>query len=142
MSEDPWQDIVARLATGRVGTDHHQRLANQRAVLASLVDSPPLLRELEDHQVLRAWRPDDSSHQPRLLALEAELGIDLVHQLVRGRLDALPGIELGDALLESLAQDRPLLLFQRLPDDVLDALTVSRADTLLREGLEVVRKLG
>ncbi|HKQ71942.1 MAG TPA: hypothetical protein VJT73_21505 [Polyangiaceae bacterium] len=92
--------------------------------------------------MLRAWRPDDSSHQPRLLALEAELGIDLVHQLVRGRLDALPGIELGDALLESLAQDRPLLLFQRLPDDVLDALTVSRADTLLREGLEVVRKLG
>ena len=85
MSEDPGHDIVARFAACGVGTDRPQRLADQSAVLARLVDSPPLLRETQDHKdvVLRAWRPDDSSRQPRLLAPKAELGIDLVHQLVR-----------------------------------------------------------
>lgn len=45
MSEDPREDIVARLATSGIGSDDLQRLSDQATVLVSLADTPPLLRE-------------------------------------------------------------------------------------------------
>ena len=83
MSEDPGEDIVACFAACGVGSNGQQRLSDQGTVFASLVDSPPLLREPEhlDDVALRARRSDDASHQPELLASKAELGVDLGHQL-------------------------------------------------------------
>lgn len=143
MSEDPGVSRGSRRATARrVSRDDHESLFDEVRVLPVLSFSPSFERAFQDVVNICGSLLGDGERRHRLGAtIPSAARADLFHDCRWRALDHLPGPDLREPDVESLAQDGELFLLKRIAYDVRHARVLADAHAFFGEGLEVFWEL-